>query len=95
MSSEAAQMVKQTVHIEVSPSTMETWQSIVALSVEIVEIPAALIMKVAEPKIEVLVASDNQGNPYHPGDAETLENSGLYCETVINRKSRASYSMNS
>ncbi|MGM0431656.1 MAG: GAF domain-containing protein, partial [Spirochaetota bacterium] len=26
---------------------------------------------------------DSEGNPYHPGDSEYFENSGLYCETVV------------
>ncbi|MBN1812515.1 MAG: GAF domain-containing protein, partial [Anaerolineae bacterium] len=36
----------------------------------------------------VFVASETEGNPYHPGDKEALMDSGLYCETVIRTKNR-------
>ena len=59
------------------------WQDIVNILAEIVDIPAALIMRVRDSDIEVFVSSKSEGNPYHPGDKEHLWGSGLYCETVI------------
>lgn len=59
------------------------WQDIVNILAKIVDIPAALIMRVRDPDIEVFVSSKNEENPYHPGDKEHLWGSGLYCETVI------------
>ena len=62
------------------------WQGLVNTMAELADIPAGLIMRVAEEDIEVFVASHSQENPYHHGDREHLANSGLYCETVINTK---------
>jgi len=67
----------------VSKNILGQWQDIVNILAEIVDIPAALIMRVRDPDIEVFVSSKNEENPYHPGDKEHLWGSGLYCETVI------------
>lgn len=56
---------------------------IVDLMSEIIGIPAGLIMRHGGPDIEVFISSNNEGNPYHPGDKEKVWNSGLYCETAI------------
>jgi transcriptional regulator with GAF, ATPase, and Fis domain len=76
-------MQKDRVRIEVPRSTLLAWQEIVDLLAEMIAIPAALIMRLDDPDIEVFVSSGSQGNPYHPGDREQVWNSGLYCETVI------------
>jgi len=76
-------MLKNEVQIEVPQSTLETWQSIVDILAEIVGIPAALIMRLNDPDIEVFVASRSKGNPYHVKDKEYCWGSGLYCERVI------------
>jgi GAF domain-containing protein len=76
-------MLKNEVQIEVPQSTLETWQSIVDILAEIVGIPAALIMRLNDPDIEVFVASRSEGNPYHVKDKEHCWGSGLYCERVI------------
>lgn len=70
-------------NLEVPAAVLEQWQQIADLLAAIIGIPAALIMRIATPDIEVLVTSQNSGSPYKPGDNETLEESGLYCETVI------------
>ena len=54
----------------------------------ILDVPAALIMRLQEPYIEVLVSSESEGNPYKPGDKEKVWGSGLYCETVINTRDK-------
>lgn len=69
--------------IEVSQGTLDAWQELVDILSQMVNIPAALIMRVADPDIEVLVSSRIKDNPYNPGDSEKLHGSGLYCETVI------------
>ena len=81
-------MIKTTVKIELPQSTFETWQGIVDILAEIVGIPAALIMRLNEPYIEVFVSSKSNGNPYNPGDREHIWGSGLYCETVIKSEDR-------
>ncbi len=62
----------------------EGWQETVNLLAEILGVPAALIMKVEAPYIEVFSASDSSGNPYKVGDRENL--AGLYCERVFQTK---------
>ena len=76
-------MINNEVKIEVSTDLLENWQEIANISAEMIGIPAALIMRFTDPHIEVFVSSNSEGNPYHPGDKETLYGSGLYCETVI------------
>jgi two-component system sensor histidine kinase/response regulator len=65
---------------------LEMWQGIVDTMAKLIDVPAGLIMRITGDEIEVLVSSRTEGNPYHPGDAEHLAGSGLYCETVIDRK---------
>jgi len=81
-------MIRNEVEFTIPESTMENWQSIVDILAEIIEIPAALIMRLVDEDIEVFSASHSKGNPYHPGDREHFENSGLYCETVIKTRDR-------
>ena len=69
--------------IEVPLDFLLHWQEIVDILADVVDIPAALIMRYSEPYIEVFVSSERKGNPYKPGDKEHFEGSGLYCETVI------------
>src|ERR1700744_5584096 len=59
------------------------WQDMVDLMAELVRVPVGLIMRRKGPDIEVLVSSKTTGNPYHVGDKEHFDDSGLYCETVI------------
>ncbi len=73
--------------LDVDPDTLAGWQRTIDLMAEICEVPAALIMRIANDDIEVFVSSQTDGNPYRVGDKETLVGSGLYCEHVI--KARA------
>ena len=60
------------------------WQSLVDLIAEIVDVPAGLIMRLTDSgKLEVFASSNTANNPYTVGESEVMENSGLYCETVI------------
>lgn len=64
---------------------LEDWQSIVDLIVRMTGVKVGLVMQVVEEDIAVLVASRTANNPYHVGEREHLDGSGLYCETVIKR----------
>lgn len=70
--------------IEISQGNLIKWQNIVDIIAELIDIPAALIMRLVESDIEVFVSSQSDANPYRPGDHEHFLGSGLYCETVIN-----------
>lgn len=75
--------LKKKRRLDIPDKTLESWQEIVDIIAGIAGIPAALIMRLSGPDIEVLLASEGGDNPYHPGDREKFEGSGLYCETVI------------
>lgn len=73
-------------HIEISKipipdKIINKWQNIVNTLADIIHVPAALIMKVEPPYIEVFRSSETNNNPYKVGDKERL--AGLYCEKVI------------
>lgn len=72
--------------IEISAEMIAGWQSVVNMLAEIIDVPAALIMKVDPPHIEVFRASESGSNPYGAGDREHL--AGLYCEKVIGTRGR-------
>ncbi|KJY83930.1 diguanylate cyclase [Vibrio galatheae] len=69
--------------ISIPEDMSDNWQKIVNLLAEIVDVPAALIMRVHKEYIEVFSANNNRHHPYQAGDSETL-GQGLYCETVVN-----------
>ena len=81
-------MLTQTDEIFVPDEVQENWQQIVDILAQICNVPVGLIMRLRGPHIEVFVANQREGNPYHPGDAEHIEGSGLYCETVIRTKNK-------
>jgi PAS domain S-box-containing protein len=68
--------------IDIPQVVIDKWQEITNLLAELVQVPAALVMRVEPPEISVFVASKSQGNPYHPRERACL-NTGLYCETVM------------
>ncbi len=69
----------------VPDSLLTHWQHTVDLLARIYNVPAALIMRVHPQQIEVFLSSQNQGNPYEPGEKADLH-TGLYCETVMARR---------
>jgi len=71
--------------IPIPDTIIATWQDIVNLLARMIKVPAALIMRVEQPDIEVFVASNSEGNPYRRGERQRLE-AGLYCETVLRTK---------
>lgn len=74
--------------IQVSEDTLATWQCLLDIMAESFLVPAALIMKINLPDIEVFLSSRSKGNPYKTGDSECLLGSGLYCERVFETKSK-------
>ncbi len=70
-------------HLDIDESIIDKWENIVNNLAKILNVPAALIMRLVSTDITVFLASNTENNPYHPGDKEYFENSGLYCETVI------------
>lgn len=70
--------------IKITDEIFNSWQSIVNTMGEILNLPAALIMKVDYPYIEVFCTSESAKNPYEVGSRKPL--SGLYCEDVIKTK---------
>ena len=66
---------------EVPEWLISKWQEIVNLLAEIINVPAALLMKIENEYMEVFVSNKSNGNPYNVGDKEKWH--GLYCETVI------------
>ncbi len=73
----------QALKFEIPEDILKKWQTIVNIMAELIGIPAALIMRLVEPDIEVFVSGGGNGNPYRPGDHEHFHGTGLYCETVI------------
>jgi len=72
--------------VKIPDDLFANWQTMVNAMAKLAGIPAGLIMRIKDENIEVLIASETEGNPYHPGDHEHLADSGLYCETVIKTK---------
>lgn len=71
---------------EIPQWIIDKWQKIINILAELLDLPAALIMKVEEPFMEVYLASHSKDNPYFPGARDRME--GLYCETVINSQQK-------
>jgi len=66
----------------VSEDFLERWQKTLDVAAAILQVPAALIMRVWPQQIEVLVSSASEGNPYEEHEKADL-GTGLYCETVM------------
>jgi len=71
----------ETSKIHIPDKIINKWQTIVNTLAEMIHVPAALIMKVEPPYIEVFRSSESNNNPYKVGDKEHL--AGLYCEEVM------------
>lgn len=81
-------MDHEKVTLGIPADILKNWQEIVNLLAELLGIPAALIMRYVDPSIEVFLSSTSEGNPYHPGDKETVFGSGLYCERVLTTRDK-------
>lgn len=67
---------------DVEPEYLNKWQKSLDLLAQLFDVPAALIMRVHSKEIEVLLASNSEGNPYKSGEMAELD-TGLYCEEVM------------
>ena len=72
--------------LPIGDEVLAEWQNIINLLAEIMEVPAALIMRVHPPVIEVFVANESEDNPYKVGGQEHLP--GLYCNWVMSNDTR-------
>lgn len=68
---------------KISTDITAQWQEIVNALAKLMNVPAALIMRLNDKKIEVFRTSLSDNNPYKLLDNEYFFDSGLYCETVI------------
>ncbi|MDC8756405.1 ATP-binding protein [Janthinobacterium fluminis] len=68
--------------VAVGQNILRKWQDVLDLLTNIVKIPAALIMRVEPPSIQVFLSSHSEGNPYEEHELAPL-GTGLYCETVM------------
>jgi len=62
---------------------IDSWNKTLAVVAKLAEVPVALVMRVEQEQISVFSKNDSSENPYKIGDAEVLNDSGLYCEHVI------------
>jgi len=69
--------------VTVPDDWLEKWQAVVDMVAVVMDVPAALIMRVDKSDIEVFRSSASEGNPYRVGAREPVWDSGLYCEHVI------------
>jgi len=74
------------INITIPKKVIQKWQIIVNIMAETINVPAALIMKIDPPYIEVFRSSESNVNPYKVGSKEHL--AGLYCERVITTKDK-------
>ncbi len=75
--------------LEIPAERINKWQKTLDLLAQIMDIPAALIMRVYEDEIEVFISSQSGGNPYKKGERAGFgPKCGLYCEHVIRNKKK-------
>jgi K+-sensing histidine kinase KdpD len=72
---------------EIISQIIDKWQMLLNLLASVIDIPAALIMRLNEETIEVYLKNENSSNPYEVGEEVKLLY-GLYCETVIGTQKR-------
>ena len=67
---------------EVDKIVLEKWQRIIDIVAEILEVPAALIMRITKDYLNVMVKSENEENPFTLNTDVKL-GTGIFCENVI------------
>jgi len=72
--------------IKIPNEILEIWQRLLDFISDSCNVPAALIMKIQLPNIEVFLTSKSKLHPYKVGSNEHLIGSGLYCEKVYKTK---------
>ncbi|WP_437536984.1 GAF domain-containing protein [Sorangium sp. So ce726] len=71
-----------TTEIEIPREITNKWQEIVDLLAELLQIPAALIVKLEPPEMVVVASSESRGNPYALQERACTD-AGYYCEIVM------------
>jgi GAF domain-containing protein len=64
---------------------LKKWQKTLDVAAQVMDVPAALVMRVWPEQIEVLVSSVGDDNPYEEHEKADL-GTGLYCETVMSTR---------
>lgn len=75
-------------HPYVDAELVNEWQCIIDLIAKILNVPAALIMRLSGDSLDVFIRSDSTGNPFIVGEKRILAGSGLYCEKVLNTQKK-------
>jgi GAF domain-containing protein len=75
--------IRTPILLDIPESIQNNWQNIIDIAAKILNVPAALIMRIVDSDITVLLSSKTDNNPYTVGAKEQFKDSGLYCETVI------------
>ncbi len=65
---------------------LNEWQTILNETAEIIGVPAGLITRVDGKKIEILLSSQTEGNPYPVPCTSQYPDSGWYCEHTLKTK---------
>ena len=73
-------------YFDIADIDLQEWQDLINFIAEIVQVPSAVITHLNGNDIEVVAASSNTENPFTTGDRVPFQDSGYYCETVINTK---------
>ena len=68
--------------LDIPIEMLANWQGLIEHIADIASIPTSLIMRLQPETIDVCVTNTHQQNPFHVGDAESL-NGNLMCKTVI------------
>lgn len=63
---------------------VDSWNKTLSLMAKLADVPVALVMRLSGNEISVFSRNASPVNPYELGDSEVFEDSGLYCEYVIN-----------
>jgi c-di-GMP phosphodiesterase len=66
-----------------SEDVLDEWQNLLDAAAEILGVPAGLITRVDENEIEVLLASETEGNPFAAAYTTHYPESGWYCERTL------------
>ena len=65
---------------------LETWQKIVDLAADLIDVPAAIVTRAHGDEIEVCLASNSADNPFFRGMTDKAK--GYYCEEVVNTRNQ-------
>ncbi|MGL6260817.1 sensor domain-containing phosphodiesterase [Vibrio sp. WXL103] len=71
-----------TSQVPIPSNTQASWQNIVNLIAEMIDVPSVLIVRFHDQQLEVFSSNDNRDHVYQKGNGEEL-GQGLYSETVI------------